>query len=70
MSFYSRYCESVMKYFSKHVMYNSAVHVIAGTGVGIIIARPLDGGHPVQLGLILIGVAVLGHLIPGIMGKK
>ncbi len=51
-------------------MYTSIIHSIAGVGLGIIIARPLDGGHPVQLGLILIGVSVLGHLVPGIMGKK
>jgi hypothetical protein len=70
MDWYSKYYNSVTKYFSKHVLYNSFIHVIAGAGIGIILARPIDGSHPVQLGLILIGVSVLGHLIPGIMGKK
>ncbi len=70
MGWYSKYYDRIIKYFSKHVVYNSVVHVIAGTGFGIIIARPLDGGHPVQLGLILVGVAVLGHVVPGMMGKK
>lgn len=70
MDWYSKYYDRMMKYFSRHVMYTSIIHSIAGVGLGIIIARPLDGGHPVQLGLILIGVSVLGHLVPGIMGKK
>lgn len=57
-------CNKIMKYFSKHVIYSSLVHFTAGVGVGIIIARPFDGAHPVRLGLILLGIAVAGYLIP------
>ena len=57
-------CNKIMKYFSKHAMYNSLVYLIGGIGAGIIIARPFDGAHPVRLGLILLGLAVAGHLVP------
>ncbi len=56
------YTKKVMKYFSKHVTYNSIVHAIGGIGVGIILARPIDGAHPVRLGIILIAISLLGHL--------
>lgn len=64
MSWYSSYYEKVTKYFSKHVIYNSTIHGLGGVAVGVLIARPLDGGHPLKLALILGGIAILGHLYP------
>lgn len=57
------------KYFSKHVIFCSLVHAIAGVGFGIIIARPFDMGHPIQLGLLLILIGGVGHIIPFFMKK-
>ncbi|HWA52377.1 MAG TPA: hypothetical protein VG895_04980 [Patescibacteria group bacterium] len=58
-----------MKYFSKYPFYNSLVHAAGGIALGIIIARPLDGGHPLQLAAIFFVIAVVGHLIPLFMKK-
>ncbi len=62
-------CDKVMKYFSKHVMFASVVHVIGGIGIGIILARPIALEHPVRWGLALLGIAVIGHIYP-LMQKK
>ncbi len=59
----------MIKYFEKHAVYNGFIHAVAGIGIGIILARPIDGAHPIRLGIILIAVAVLGHLIP-VWSKK
>lgn len=52
------------KYFSKHPFYNSLVHACGGIAFGIIIARPFDGGHPLQLAGIFFAISLAGHLIP------
>lgn len=51
-------------------MYNATIHAAGGIAVGILIARPLDGGHPLKLALIFGGIAVFGHLYPIFIGKK
>lgn len=51
-----------MKYFSKHLMFADAMHAAGGLGVGIMIARPFDGGHPIRWGLAFLAVAILGHV--------
>ncbi len=53
-----------MKYFSKYPAYNAIVHASGGIAVGVLIARPFDGGHPLQLAGIFFAIAVVGHLIP------
>jgi hypothetical protein len=58
-----------MKFFSKHVMFTSIIHATAGIGIGIILARPYDNGHPVQLGILLIAIGIVGHLIPFVLKK-
>ncbi len=63
------YIERTMKYFSKHPFYNSIVHLSGGIAVGVLVARPFDGGHPLQLALIFGGIAIVGHLMPMMMGK-
>ncbi|MCL4367235.1 hypothetical protein M1563_03645 [Patescibacteria group bacterium] len=61
--------KKIMKYLSAHVMYNSIVHAVTGIGVGILIARPLVGEHPVRWGIALIVVGIAGHLY-ALMAKK
>ncbi len=61
--------EKTMKYFMKHPMYNAMVHLSGGIAVGVLIARPFDSGHPLQLALIFGGIALAGHLVPVVMGK-
>ncbi|MEK7155128.1 MAG: hypothetical protein AAB697_03300 [Patescibacteria group bacterium] len=51
-------------YFRKHAYYNSAVHVLAGVGIGIFLTYPLVGAHPVRWGGLFLVVALLGHLYP------
>lgn len=50
------------KYFSKHVWFNSTVHAIGGIGVGILIASPIIGAHPVRWGVTLLVISALGHI--------
>ncbi len=64
------YYKKAIKYFSSHPIYNAIVHLLAGVGVGILIARPFDQGHPVQLAGIFIAAAVIGHLIPFLQKNK
>ena len=56
--------EKSIKYFAKHPMYNSIVHISGGIAIGILVARPFDGGHPLQLALIFGGISLAGHLLP------
>ncbi len=60
--------EKQNKYFSKHVMYTSVIHAVAGVGFGLIIARPFVD-RPVMWGLILLGIGTLGHLVPFVTKK-
>lgn len=57
-----KYFKKIEKYLSKNTEFNSALHLIGGIGIGIIITYPLIGIHPVRWGLIFIGVAVIGHI--------
>lgn len=65
MELYSR----ATKYFSKHPTYNSMVHFAGGIAIGILLARPFDGGHPLQLAGIFGAIAIVGHLIPFVTRK-
>lgn len=60
--------KEINKYFSKHPTYNSAVHVIGGIGIGILIASPFINPHPVRWGVTLLAIAILGHVYT-LMGK-
>jgi hypothetical protein len=65
---YKNYSNKVMKYFKAHPTYNSVIHVLAGMGLGIVMARPFID-HPVKWGLVLVGLGILGHLYPLMMEK-
>jgi len=61
--------KKVTSYFSKHVAYNSFVHVMGGIGIGILIASPIIGSHPVRWGLTFLLISVLGHVYAGYAKK-
>lgn len=56
--------KQIEKYFSKHVFFNSAVHALVGIGVGILLANPFAGVHPIRWGVAFLAVGILGHLYP------
>ncbi|MCL4418597.1 hypothetical protein M1146_00680 [Patescibacteria group bacterium] len=56
-------------YFKNHPEYNSLVHAIGGLGVGILIASPIIGPHPVRWGLGLLVLSILGHVYAWSKGK-
>lgn len=64
MNWYENCYEKSIKYFSKHPMYNAMIHLSGGIAIGVLIARPFDGGHPLQLAAIFGGIAIVGHAIP------
>jgi len=47
---------------SKHPAFNASVHAIGGVGIGILIASPIIGEHPVRWGITLMVIALLGHV--------
>lgn len=57
------------KYFSKHVMYNSFVHLVIGIGLGILLTYPVVGIHPLRWGIGLVVVGLFAHVYP-VLGKK
>ncbi len=59
----------ITSYFKKHVAYNSFVHVVGGMGIGVLIASPIVGIHPLRWGLGLIGLSLLGHLYAAVSEK-
>lgn len=51
----------IEKYFSRHVTFNAVIHAVGGLGVGILVHSYFNP-HPVRYGLLLLGIALLGHL--------
>jgi len=51
-----------MSYFKKNPIFSAVVHSLAGIGVGILIASPIAGSHPVRWGLVFIVLAIIGHI--------
>lgn len=56
------FMEKATVYFKKHPAYNSTVHALGGIGIGIIIASPVAGIHPVRIGVTFLILSFLGHL--------
>ncbi len=54
--------KKIEKYFAKHPTYNAIVHAAGGIGVGILIARPFAGEHPVRWGIFFLALSLAGHL--------
>lgn len=61
--------KTIMAYFKLHPMYSGAVHLIAGIGIGALLAYPIFGLHPVRWGIGLIALAILGKVYPLMMKK-
>lgn len=61
--------KKVENYFSKHVSFNSAVHLLAGIGIGVLLTHPLFDGHTVRFGLAFLALGLLGHLYPLLVKK-
>ncbi|MCL4390039.1 MAG: hypothetical protein M1484_01865 [Patescibacteria group bacterium] len=61
--------KKALKYFSAHPYYNSAVHLLIGIGIGILITYPLVVTHPIRWGLLFLGIGLIAHLYP-MWGKK
>ncbi|MFH1186884.1 MAG: hypothetical protein V1697_01775 [Candidatus Levyibacteriota bacterium] len=61
--------KTAISFFKKHPVYNALVHLVAGAGIGILIAYPVVGAHPLRWGIILLMVVVLGYL-PPLTGSK
>lgn len=51
-----------MAFMKKHPEYNAGVHAIGGVGIGILIAYPVAGIHPVRFGIAFLILSLLGHL--------
>lgn len=60
--------KEIEKYFQKHAYYNSAVHVLIGIGIGILV-NPWTDTHPVRWAVVLIAIGVGGHLYPVLVKK-
>ncbi|HSW89588.1 MAG TPA: hypothetical protein VLH19_01820 [Patescibacteria group bacterium] len=54
--------KKAMTFIKKHLWFVGLIHAIGGIGVGIMIASPLAGAHPIRWGIAFIAVAALGHL--------
>jgi len=54
--------KKVLAYAKKHPAYVAAVHAIGGIGIGIFIASPVAGIHPVRWAATFIAVSLAGHL--------
>ena len=48
-------------FMKKYPAYNATIHAIGGIGIGILIASPVAGIHPVRFGLAFLVVSALGH---------
>lgn len=55
--------KKIKKYLVAHPMYNSAVHVLAGMGIGILVTYPYID-HPMKVGGLLLALGIAGHLYP------
>ena len=56
------YIQRAEKYFSKHPMFNSAVHVSGGIAIGLLLTYPFAGPHPVRWAFVFGVLALLGHI--------
>lgn len=51
-----------LRYMGKHPWFNMWTHIIAGLGIGIVLARPLATDHPVRWGIGLLLISGAMHL--------
>jgi hypothetical protein len=51
-----------MAFMKKHPAYNATIHALGGVGIGVLIASPVAGIHPVRFGIVFLTVSILGHV--------
>lgn len=61
MKIYKDYERRAMQFFKNNPNYNAMIHIVAGIGIGFLLAYPIAGIHPVRWGLSLIGLSLVGH---------
>ncbi len=54
--------KKVMTFAKKHPAYIGTIHALGGIGIGILIASPIAGIHPVRWGIAFLGLSILGHV--------
>lgn len=54
--------KKAMAFMKKYPAYTATIHFIGGVGIGVLIASPIAGTHPIRWGLILIAISILGHI--------
>lgn len=53
--------KNVLAFAKKNPVYVAVIHAIGGIGIGILIASPVAGTHPVRWGAAFIIISLLGH---------
>lgn len=51
-----------LDFMKKHPAYNAMTHAVGGIGIGILIAHPIAGIHPIRFGVAFLIVSALGHI--------
>jgi hypothetical protein len=54
--------KKVLAFAKKNPVYVALIHALGGIGIGILIASPVAGIHPVRWAAAFITVSLLGHL--------
>ena len=54
--------KKVMAFAKKHPAYIATIHALGGIGIGILIASPIAGIHPVRWGITFLVLSILGHV--------
>lgn len=62
MKYFLKLRKRVITFFKKHVEFNALTHALGGVGLGIIIASPIAGTHPIRWGIAFLIISLLGHL--------
>ncbi len=54
--------KKVMAFAKNHPAYIGTIHALGGIGIGILIASPIAGIHPVRWGIAFLVLSILGHI--------
>lgn len=54
--------KKVMAFAKKHPAYIASIHALGGIGIGILVASPIAGIHPVRWGIAFLVLSMLGHV--------
>ncbi len=54
--------KKALAFAKKHPAYIATIHAIGGIGIGIMIASPIAGVHPIRWGIAFLIISLLGHL--------